>query len=134
MHFPSFAVSAFLCLAAISNEEQAHAFAPSSSSGVGVGVGAAYRSVSNNAGVMGNSREQSSTSLFMSSRQQTGRDFYRILGINRNADLKEIKTAFRGMAKLYHPGALRCVSFRCVAFPFVTFVLSIVRWGVQLIN
>jgi len=127
MHFPSFAVSAFLCLAAISNEEQAHAFAPSSSSGVG--VGAAYRSVSNNAGVMGNSREQSSTSLFMSSRQQTGRDFYRILGINRNADLKEIKTAFRGMAKLYHPGALRCV-----AFPFVTFVLLIVRWGVQLIN
>jgi preprotein translocase subunit Sec63 len=65
--------------------------------------------------VMGNSRTAPSsvregrTSLFMSSRQQTGRDFYRILGVNRNASLKEIKAAFRRQAKQFHPGALRFV-------------------------
>ncbi|OEU17602.1 chaperone DnaJ [Fragilariopsis cylindrus CCMP1102] len=41
----------------------------------------------------------------MSSRQQTGRDFYRILGVQRNADAKDIKAAYRGMAKKYHPDA-----------------------------
>jgi len=41
----------------------------------------------------------------MSSRQQTGRDFYRILGVNRNASTKEIKSAFRRLAKQYHPDA-----------------------------
>jgi len=41
----------------------------------------------------------------MSSRQQTGRDFYRILGVNRNATVKEIKAAFRNQAKQFHPDA-----------------------------
>jgi DnaJ-class molecular chaperone len=42
--------------------------------------------------------------LFMSTRNQTGRDFYKILGVARNADISEIKRAYRKLAKQYHPG------------------------------
>jgi preprotein translocase subunit Sec63 len=40
----------------------------------------------------------------MSSRQQTGKDFYSILGVSRDANTAEIKSAYRKMAKKYHPG------------------------------
>ena len=100
MSFPTIAVAAILCLSTV-GYEGAYAFAPSG--------GFAQRSLAS--GVIGASRpipfakRESSTSLFMSSRQQTGRDFYRILGVNRNASTKEIKSAFRRLAKQYHPGA-----------------------------
>ena len=33
------------------------------------------------------------------------RDYYEILGVARNADEKELKNAFRKLAKHYHPDA-----------------------------
>lgn len=43
-----------------------------------------------------------STALFMST--STGKDFYKILGVPRNADAAAIKAAYRKQAKQYHPG------------------------------
>ncbi len=34
----------------------------------------------------------------------TGKDFYKILGVPRNADAAAIKAAYRKQAKQYHPG------------------------------
>jgi hypothetical protein len=48
--------------------------------------------------------KDSKTSLFMSTRNQTGRDFYKILGIQKGADDKEIKAAYRQRARKFHPG------------------------------
>jgi len=41
----------------------------------------------------------------MSTRNRTNRDFYAILGVSRGADAKEIKSAYRQLARKYHPDA-----------------------------
>jgi preprotein translocase subunit Sec63 len=96
MRFYNVAVSTFLCLAAVD------AFAPSSTvrnvNGIHNNKHIASTFHNQNTGA------SSSTSLYMSTRNQTGRDFYKILGVQRNADLSEIKRAYRKLAKEYHPG------------------------------
>ena len=51
------------------------------------------------------SSQRSPTSLFMSSRNSSNRDMYTVLGISRSADAAEIKSAYRKLAKKYHPDA-----------------------------
>ena len=47
----------------------------------------------------------SPTALAMSTRGSQNRDFYQILGLQKGADTKEIKSGYRKMAKKYHPDA-----------------------------
>jgi len=47
--------------------------------------------------------KKTSTALFMSSK--SNRDFYQILGVQRNADAAGVKKAYRRLAKQYHPDA-----------------------------
>ena len=39
-----------------------------------------------------------------------GKDFYKILGVKRNADENEIKRAFKKLSLKYHPGKIRFLS------------------------
>lgn len=53
----------------------------------------------------GNTRVNSGTSLHMSSRGSPEADFYSVLGVDRNADGRTIKSAYRKKAKQFHPDA-----------------------------
>ena len=99
MNYSTLAVLAAVCLGAM---HEVAGFAPNNA-GVAspVSNGAAQSPASTF------TPRTSRTSLFMSSRQQTGRDFYRILGVSRNASTKEIKSAFRQKARQFHPGAFK---------------------------
>lgn len=45
------------------------------------------------------------SALFMSTRNRANRDFYQILSVSRNANAREVKSAYRKKAKAYHPDA-----------------------------
>jgi DnaJ-domain-containing protein 1 len=94
--FRNFAVSAFLLAANVA------AFSPTSSRPFG--SGRQFTSQQQDVPTRSDARVAARTSLYMSTRNQTGRDFYKILGVARNADAASIKQAYRKQAKVYHPG------------------------------
>ena len=106
--FKSFALSALCLLPAV------EAFLPASRTSAAVLSG---QTISN---VFESASAKSKTSLFMSPRNQTGRDFYAILGVSRSADDREIKSAYRKLAKQYHPGEFYIMYCVCHIVPNLT--------------
>ena len=53
------------------------------------------------------SQARSRSVLQMSTQSPTEINYYKVLGVTRSANEGEIKTAYRKLAKLYHPGETR---------------------------
>jgi len=53
--------------------------------------------------VMANGRRESSANRRRSVVTYAGRDYYEVLGVSRSADNKELKRAYRQLARKYHP-------------------------------
>ena len=71
------------------------------------------------------SSRQERTRLFISTSVRPNQHLYHILGVTPEATMKEIKTAYRELAKKYHPGMFVCA---CVigVFPWMLQPLIIV--------
>lgn len=80
---------------------QGSAFSPASLSSIS-SKGASFNKFST---PHGSPKSRVGTPLGMSTRNQGNSDFYGILGVSRSADAKEIKGAYRKLAKQYHPDA-----------------------------
>mmetsp|Transcript_18751 Transcript_18751/g.34968 ORF Transcript_18751/g.34968 Transcript_18751/m.34968 type:complete len:464 (+) Transcript_18751:196-1587(+) len=109
MRFPTLTVSAFLWLAVVDQQGIVDAFMTPQhqQQQTRTTIGRSFPTIARHGTFSTSVRSKSgtATSLYMSTRNQTGRDFYKILGVSRNADIAEIKRAYRKLAKEYHPDA-----------------------------
>lgn len=66
----------------------------------------------------------------MALKKSKRKDYYKILGVNKNASTDEIKKAYRKRALVHHPGQF--VMYSCITYHSIVFISQLVGEYVEI--